>query len=118
MKSIRYSRYTGEDLDIGAEDLSYLALNIPTGNIPTIPKERAAECPHHLIENAACKLASSCLEFVAPLLDRFHEQMGTCRSRGPSLQPDFGMNVNMRKPLCYLSQMRVEPFISAFVFPS
>src|SRR5208337_1976075 len=102
--------------DIGAEAPGYLALDIPARNVPTIPEERAAEGPHHLVETAWCRLDSGRPGFVVPLLKCLHEQMCACRSRRPRLQPNLGVNLNVRKPLSHLSQMQVEPFISAFVF--
>src|SRR6516164_1869821 len=43
--------------------------------------------------------------------------MRASRARRAHFQPDVRVNINMRKPLCHLSQMRVEPLISAFVLP-
>src|SRR5215470_11029246 len=43
--------------------------------------------------------------------------MRASRARRAHFQPDVWVNLNMRKSICDLSQMRVEPFISAFVPP-
>jgi len=43
--------------------------------------------------------------------------MRACRCRGARLQPNVWMNLDMRKSLRHLSQMRVEPVIFAFVIP-
>src|SRR5262249_27109410 len=43
--------------------------------------------------------------------------MRASRARRAHFQPDVWVNLNMRKSICDLSQMHVEPFISAFVPP-
>lgn len=43
--------------------------------------------------------------------------MCACRCRGARLQPDVWMNLDMRKPLRRLSQMRIEPVIFSSVIP-
>jgi hypothetical protein len=103
--------------DIHAVGFGYLTLNIPARNVPTIAKKRTAERPKYIIEMASGRIGSHNFGFVFPLLDRFHEEMRACRSRGACLQPDLWVNLYVRKPLGHLTQVQVESIVSASVIP-
>ena len=103
--------------DIGTNAFCDLALDVPARNIPAVFEKGRPERPHQLIEKIRGKVACVRRGLVAALLHRFQKQVRACRRCGPRLQPQFRMNGNVRKLVGHLPEMRVEPFVSASVFP-
>src|ERR1700674_3033739 len=104
---------------ISAPRASAISIGYPSEKCPDNPGRTHGGRPTSLARKCPVRSDSCRSRFVVPLgLDCFHEQMRARRSRRARVQPDLGVNLDMRKPLCHLSQMRIEPLISALVFPS